>query len=95
MHEIVINAGFGGFGGFGLSDKARSLYRERTGRNIYDWDAFRDDPVLVSIVKELGVNEAGDDVASLKIVEIPDNVEWQIEECAGKEWIAEKHRTWR
>lgn len=31
----------------------------------------------------------------LKIVEIPDNVDWYIEEGeSGYEWIAERHRTW-
>jgi len=30
----------------------------------------------------------------LKIVEIPDDVDWEINEDDGSEWIAEKHRTW-
>ena len=30
----------------------------------------------------------------LKVVEIPDGIEWQIEEYDGKEWVAETHRTW-
>ena len=32
----------------------------------------------------------------LKIVEIPDDIEWQIEQDneTGREWVAEKHRTW-
>jgi hypothetical protein len=30
----------------------------------------------------------------LKIVEIPDGVEWTIQEFDGNEWVAEKHRTW-
>ena len=32
--------------------------------------------------------------ATLKIVKIPDGVEWEIEEYDGREWISEKHRTW-
>ena len=39
----------------------------------------------------LGEMEAGDSF----FVEIPDDVEWQIEEYDGSEWIAEKHRIWR
>ena len=27
-------------------------------------------------------------------VSIPDDVEWQIEEYDGMEWVAEAHRTW-
>ena len=53
----------------------------------------RSDIHLVQTVKELGVSANGD-YASLKVVEIPDDVEWKIEEYDGCEWVAEKHRTW-
>jgi hypothetical protein len=33
--------------------------------------------------------------SELKIVNIPDDVEFQIEEYDGNEWVAEKHRVWR
>ena len=58
-----------------------------------DRDVDRDDPVLVQVVKEMGAN-AGGRFAALKIVEIPADVDWQIEEYDGMEWVAEKHRTW-
>ena len=58
-----------------------------------DRDLDRDDPVLVQVVQELGSDASGR-CADLKIVQIPADVEWQIEEYDGKEWIAEKHRTW-
>ena len=32
--------------------------------------------------------------AELLVVEIPDDVEWYIEEYDGREWIAERHRVW-
>ena len=32
--------------------------------------------------------------STLKIIEIPDDVDWIIEEYDGNEWVAEKHRTW-
>jgi hypothetical protein len=54
----------------------------------------RNDPDLVATVEELG-REANGRYAELKVVEIPDDVEWVIEEYDGLEWIAEKHRTWR
>jgi hypothetical protein len=53
----------------------------------------RDDPTLIQIVEELGPRAAGR-YAQLRIVEIPDGVDWQIEEYDGAEWVAEKHRTW-
>jgi hypothetical protein len=55
----------------------------------------RDDPVLVQAVRELGSKRASGRFAELNIVEIPADVEWQIEEYDGAEWIAEKHRVWR
>lgn len=58
-----------------------------------DRDLVRDDPVLVQVVRELG-NAANSRFSNLKIVEIPADVEWQIEEYDGQEWVAEKHRTW-
>lgn len=60
-----------------------------------DRDIERNDPVLVEIVENLKTKKAGNRFASLKVVEIPDNVEWEIKEYDGMEWIAEVHRTWR
>jgi hypothetical protein len=65
-------------------------YREQT---FHDSDLERNDPVLVQVVEELG-EDANGAHAELKIVEIPDDVEWQIDEYDGVEWVAEKHRTW-
>jgi len=60
------------------------------------WDGRtikRDDPVLVDIVREMG--EAADgDFTSLRVVELPADVDWIIEEYDGREWVAERHRTW-
>ena len=53
----------------------------------------RSDLALVRVVQELGEKSNGF-CASLKLVDIPNNVEWQIEEYDGAEWVAEKHRTW-
>lgn len=54
----------------------------------------RSDPDLVYVVEKLG-EKANGDCAELKIVEIPDGVDWEIEEYDGSEWVAEKHRTWQ
>jgi len=60
----------------------------------WSWrDIERNDPVLIQVIEELGT-EADNRYSELKIVEIPDDVEWQIEEYDGLEWVAEKHRTW-
>jgi hypothetical protein len=55
----------------------------------------RDDPYLVAVVRELGGGEAGGPAAMLKIVEIPANVEWIVQDYDGLEWIAERHRIWQ
>lgn len=54
----------------------------------------RNDPILVKVVEELGAKANGAH-AQLKIVEIPDGVEYSIEDYDGSEHIAEIHRTWR
>ena len=53
----------------------------------------RNDPILIEVVEELK-EEANNKFSNLKIIFIPDDVEWEIEEYDGMEWIAEKHRKW-
>lgn len=53
----------------------------------------RNDPHLVATVETLGDNANGK-CAKLRVVEIPDDVEWEISEYDGNEHVAEKHRTW-
>jgi len=74
---------------------------ERTAHNqIYQQQVFdpngidRDDAYLVQVIEELGDLASGKH-AKLKVVEIPADVDWQIEEYDGNEWVAEVHRTWR
>ena len=59
----------------------------------YDFYHDRADADLIAVIEELG-KEAQGNYASLRIIEIPDDVEWQVEEYDGSEHIAEKHRTW-
>jgi hypothetical protein len=60
---------------------------------FHDRDLARDDPCLVQVVEQLG-NRANGRHADLKIVDVPDDVNWYIEEYDGREWVAERHRTW-
>ena len=53
----------------------------------------REDPDLIEIIEELGEESFGM-FAYLKIVEIPDDVEYEITEFDGLETIREKCRTW-
>jgi hypothetical protein len=89
--KIVINTRHGGFG---LSKEALALFNERSGAVVtYDFNIVRNDPILVEIVEQLGEAAYGD-FAKLKVVDIPDDVQWTVGEYNGAEWIAEKHRTW-
>ena len=56
-------------------------------------DIKRDDVYFVKTVEDLG-DAANGAYSKLKIVEIPDNVDFIIEEYDGIEWVSEKHRTW-
>lgn len=77
-----------------LSIEERYEYNKKyRAQTICEYDLLRDDPDLVKAVEKLG-EAASADVSELKIVEIPDNVAWHIEEYDGSEWIAENHRTW-
>ena len=67
------------------SIEERNYFNER--------DLERDDAELVQVVKKMK-KKANGRFASLKIVSIPDNVEWIIQEHDGLEWVAEVHRTW-
>ena len=93
VRRVVINDCYGGFG---LSGRAFKEYKNLAGitdHGFYDRDIPRDDPYLVKIVKELGMAANGPH-ANLKIVEIPGDIEWLVQEYDGAEWIAEVHRTW-
>jgi hypothetical protein len=93
IRYIVINVDWGGFS---LSEEAEEQYKKLTGITDEDftyYDIERDDPYLVQIVREMGMDANGT-YAHLKIVEIPGDVEWEIGEYDGREWVAEKHRTW-
>lgn len=88
--KVVINKCFGGFG---LSVEAYKFL------NI-PWDGYglefmedRSNPDLVKCVEELGEVASGWN-SNLKVVEIPDDVEWEIEVFDGVEWVTEKHRKW-
>jgi hypothetical protein len=80
----VINTAFGGFA---LSASGKAEYCRRAGlATIWSGSIERTDPHLVATVEALG--------GALKVVEVPDGVEWTIEDYDGREWVAEKHRTW-
>ena len=90
--KVVINKCYGGFG---ISQECLKLYNKLSGKNEkYDFGLERHDPNLIKAIEELGIEKARDGLAKLKIVEIPDGKEYDIEEYDGFEHIHEKVEIW-
>jgi len=69
-------------------------YKDRNFKKYFsDDDIKRDNKILVKVVKELK-EEANGCCAELKIVKIPADVRYEIEEYDGMESIHEKHKSW-
>jgi hypothetical protein len=75
-----------------IEDRA-AYNKAHSEQTIYERDIERNDPALVQAVEELG-DKANGAHAELAVVEIPDDVDYRIEEYDGREHIAEAHRTW-
>ena len=97
--QVVINVK--NFGSFSISQKAVDFIRKKVkgkeNKNsifTYSFDEDRSNVLLVEAVSKLK-DKANGLYSELKIVEIPDDIEWQVFAINGEEWIAEKHRTWR
>lgn len=86
-----------------LPDQTRWSYMtldERKASNE-EWEKYsidyrsieRNDPFLIKVIEELGESASGKH-SELKIVEIPDDVKWEIEEYDGLEKIRECSRVW-
>ena len=93
MRKILINRDYGGFG---LSKQALELYQKLSGaaKDVYAWEIPRDDPKLIEAVETIGLLASNTLSSDLKIVEIPEDVKWEIAEYDGLEWVAECRRTW-
>lgn len=107
MQQIVICMMCGGFTIYAeVFDKLRELGHEvalsceQPYQLEYRETIARDDPLLVKAVQSLIGNPINDTESKydtyidLAIINIPDGVEWIIEDYDGQEWVSEKHRTW-
>lgn len=80
MAKVVLNRCWGGFG---LSNKAEAWLKEKGVENPEGLP--RHDPLLVEAVETLG-EEAGDEYATLVVVEVDTNL-YSIEEYDGYETL--------
>ena len=88
--KVVIN---NCFGGYSLSKEAYDYLGIEYDGYGYAFSDDRDNQKLVKCVENLG-NLADGRCAKLKVVEIPDNIDWYIDDYDGIETIREKHQTW-
>jgi hypothetical protein len=100
--KVVINTCYGGFS---LSRKAvefmvnsgsklaRFYLNRLSGKESCHCSELRADPYLISAVEELG-DEANGGCAKLKVVDIPDYIDWYVSNYDGMESIHEKHEIW-
>ena len=68
-------------------------FKELNGLYLYSLAIERNDPLLIQIVEELG-EESWGKYAELKIVDVPDDVQWEIAEYVGLESVKEISRSW-
>jgi hypothetical protein len=100
--KIVVNRCFGGFG---ISIECRSL-ATKLGCSHMDYDDEEypqyahgfDNPRtcmgLVRAIEILGSEKASGKLARLEVVEIPDDIDYEISDYDGIETIHEKHHSW-
>jgi len=71
------------------------IYEGKILADEYDYahGHLRADPKLVKVVRKMKDKSWGP-YAELKIVRIPADVKWEVEEYDGMEHIAECHKTW-
>ena len=74
-------------------DPADTYGIKESDKHLAEYYIDRDDPTLIEVIEELG-DAASGRFGNLKVVEIPDDVEWVIEDYDGMETVEEKHRSW-
>jgi len=104
--KVVISTDFGGFNLSGevcefiakvngwtrcADDYGYDYLLDTSGSRLDSWNIPRDNLGLVEAIEKLGSNGVYE---NLKVVKVPEGVNWYIAEYDGKEWVAERHRTW-
>lgn len=71
-------------------DFLENLGKYYTSFTEYRW---RTHPLLIQVIKELK-KEANGRFGNIVIIEIPDNIDWEIDDYDGIETIHEAHQSW-
>ena len=91
--DVMYNACYGGFG---VSESAMTEYKARGGEAKSTWQIKRHDPVMVAIVKEMGVKAHGA-FAKIRLETIPKRFEgfYKISEYDGSESVVIKYDAYK
>ena len=100
--KIAINTCYGGFGvsrkvfnELGIEwDGYGSLGNKSFGIEDENYLAWRANRTLIAAIEKVGCKAASGDLAGIEIVDIPDGVEWTINNYDGIESIHEALRSW-
>lgn len=91
--KIAINKDYGGFS---LSEEAYEyLGIPWDGFGFaYSSDDMRTRPELIECIETLGTARASGPLACVAVIEIPDDVDYYIDDYDGIETVEEAHRSW-
>ena len=100
--KIVINRRWGGFGvseavynELGIPwDEYGYLSNLDLGIENEHCHQYRTHPLLIQAIEKVGLEKSSGTFAELKIVEIPDDVNWYIDDYDGMESVHQQHCTW-
>ena len=101
--KVVLNKCFGGFsvteavyGELGIEwDNYGFLRNDDFNIESDNYAEYRTHPPLIEAIEKIGVEKASGAHAKLAIVDIPDDIKWELDEYDGIETIHEQHRSWQ
>lgn len=82
------------YGRFSLSKEAYEFLGLEWDGYGYAYEDKRDDPKLIEWIEIIGEETSSGSHARIMVVEIPDDVEYFIDDYDGVETIHEAHRMW-
>lgn len=95
--KVILNKDYGGFDispeGYQLYAKKKGIEKANGKFDFYLDAEHREDPVLIEVIEELGEG-ANTKFSKLKIVEIPADMEYVIDEYDGIETLHQKVQEW-
>ena len=100
--KIIVNRCFGGFGlTEAVFDELKIKWDGYGYLGNKDFDinsdndmAYRTDNKLIAAIEKVGIKESTGGMAELEVIDIPDDIEWGIDEYDGIETVHERHRSW-